>query len=73
MRIMSNQKLALAASVSTNLAAPIIGGILLGYFLDRWLHTTPWMFLVFTILGTVGGFIALIRTVNKINQTKDEE
>ena len=70
---MSNQKLALAASVSTNLAAPIIGGILLGYFLDRWLKTSPWMFLVFIILGTVGGFIALIRTVNKINQTKDEE
>jgi ATP synthase protein I len=70
---MSNQKLALAASVSTNLAAPIIGGILLGYWLDRWLGTNPWMFLVFTILGTVGGFIALIRTVNKINQTKDEE
>ncbi len=70
---MSNQKLALAASVSTNLAAPIIGGLLLGYFLDRWLHTSPWMFLVLTILGTVGGFLALIRTVNKINQTKDEE
>ena len=70
---MSNQKLALAASVSTNLAAPIIGGLLLGYFLDRWLKTSPWMFLVLTILGTVGGFLALIRTVNKINQTKDEE
>ncbi len=70
---MANQKLALAASVSTSLAAPIIGGILLGYFLDRWLGTTPWMILIFTILGTAGAFIALIRTVNKINQTKDEE
>ena len=70
---MANQKLALAASVSTSLAAPIIGGILLGFWLDRWLGTQPWMILVFTILGTVGAFIALIRTVNKINQTKDEE
>ncbi len=70
---MSNRKLALAASVSTGLAAPIIGGIVLGYFLDRWLGTNPWLILLGTILGTAGAFIALLRTVNKINQEKDEE
>lgn len=70
---MNNRKLALAVSVSTNLAAPIIGGIVLGYFLDRWLGTTPWLILAGTVLGTTGAFLALYRIINKLNQEKDDE
>lgn len=70
---MNNRKLALAVSVSTNLAAPIVGGILLGYWLDQWLHTKPWLLLLGMLLGTTGAFLALARIVNKINQEKDDE
>lgn len=70
---MNNHKLALAVSVSTNLAAPIVGGIVLGYFLDNWLGTKPWLILLGTFLGTAGAFLALYRIVNKMNQEKDEE
>lgn len=70
---MNSRKLALAVSVSTNLAAPIIGGVLLGYFLDEWLHTKPWLVLLGTLVGTAGAFLALIRIVNRINQEKDDE
>ncbi|MBS1812261.1 MAG: AtpZ/AtpI family protein [Acidobacteria bacterium] len=70
---MNNRKLALAVSVSSNLAAPIIGGILLGYFLDQWLNTKPWLILLGTLLGTTGAFLALYRIVNKMNQETDEE
>lgn len=70
---MNNRKLALAVSVSTNLAAPIIGGILLGYWLDQWLGTKPWLLLLGTCVGTVGAFLALYRIVNQLNQEKDEE
>ena len=70
---MNNRKLALAVSVSTNLAAPIIGGILLGYFLDNWLGTKPWLLLLGTLLGTTGAFWTLLRLVTKLNQEKDEE
>jgi ATP synthase protein I len=70
---MNNRKLALAVSVSTNLAAPIIGGILLGYWLDQWLGTKPWLILLGTLLGTAGAFLALYRLVNQINQEKEDE
>lgn len=70
---MNNRKLALAVSVSTNLAAPILAGVLLGYWLDQWLGTKPWLILLGTLLGTVGAFLALYRVVNQINQEKDEE
>ncbi len=69
---MNNRKLALAASVSTNLAAPIVGGIVLGYFLDEWLGTKPWLVLVGSLLGTTGAFLALYRIVNKLNQEPEQ-
>lgn len=70
---MNNRKIALAASISTGLAAPIVGGFLLGYFLDKAYETKPWMLLVCGMIGTIGGFLALYRTVNKINAEKEEE
>jgi ATP synthase protein I len=45
----------------------------LGYFLDNWLDTKPWLILMGALLGTIGAFLSLYRIVNKINQEKDEE
>lgn len=41
------------------LVSAIVVGGLMGYFLDRWLHTRPWLMLV---LGAVG-FYAGVRDV----------
>lgn len=69
----NGRKLGLLFSVSTSLAAPIVGGFLLGYFLDKWLHTGPWLLLTFGLLGTAGGFIGMLRVVEAINREKDDE
>jgi ATP synthase protein I len=39
------------------------GGI--GYLLDRWLHTRPWMMLVFGVIGFGTGIRDLLRRVSK--------
>lgn len=49
------------------LAASILVGCLVGYYLDRWLHTTPWLFLVFFILGIVTGIRETILLIRKLN------
>jgi F0F1-type ATP synthase assembly protein I len=43
-------------------AATFIGWII-GVGLDHWLHTT-WLYLAGIILGSVAGFVELIRTVS---------
>jgi len=43
--------------------AATVAGWLLGLALDHWLHTT-WLYLVGLILGIIGGFVQLIRTVS---------
>jgi len=60
-------------SLGWDLAIPIFGGILLGYYLDRWLMTGH----VFTVgllaLGTVVSFYNLLRFVRRINRNRERE
>lgn len=48
----------------------ILGGWLGGYFLDKWLHTSPWGLLVLGTLGTVGGLISLVRELSRLETKK---
>jgi len=45
-------------------AAVAIGG-LIGYFLDQWLHTKPFLMLVFGFLGFFGGLRDMLRRASK--------
>jgi ATP synthase protein I len=47
----------------TLVAAVLVGGVL-GYFLDRWLHTKPILMLVFGGLGFFAGVREVIRRVS---------
>ena len=44
----------------TFVAAVAVGG-LIGYFLDRWLHTAPWLMIIFGCFGFAGGILEIIR------------
>ena len=46
-----------------------VGGVI-GYLLDKWLGTTPWLFLVFFVLGTGAGFLNVFRAANSMGLTK---
>ncbi len=43
-------------------------GVLAGYFLDKWLGTTPWILVGLTTVGIVVGFYAFIRSMAKLNK-----
>jgi len=56
------QKAAQYSSMALVLPVSTFVGYLIGYWLDSRFGTT-WLRLVFLILGTVGGFIELIRQI----------
>lgn len=66
-KLSENRRLALALSVGTVMTSNIIGGIALGYLLDWWLKTAPWMIVTGLILGTVSAFIGIYRIVSKLD------
>jgi len=50
------------SQLAVTLPAATVVGWLIGYALDKWLHTT-WLYLVGLLLGIAAGFVELIRTV----------
>lgn len=49
------KQLALAFELPFILVGPVVMGGVLGFFLDRWLHTKPLLLIVLGILGVVVG------------------
>jgi F0F1-type ATP synthase assembly protein I len=60
-------KLGLALAAGTAISSNIVGGIIVGYLLDRWFQTAPWMLITGICLGTVGAFITLYRIMARLN------
>ena len=44
--------------------AAVVVGLLLGKLLDHWLHTR-WLFLVGVIVGSIAGFVQMIRMLTR--------
>ncbi|HEX2694157.1 MAG TPA: AtpZ/AtpI family protein [Acidobacteriota bacterium] len=59
------RKLAEASSVGLILPSSIAVGLFFGYMLDKWLHTAPWMLLIFLVLGIASGLFSLYRAMRK--------
>jgi ATP synthase protein I len=60
-----SRQFATAMELPFILVAAIIVGGLIGYFLDGWLHTKPYLMLVFGFLGFFGGLRDMLRRVAK--------
>jgi F0F1-type ATP synthase assembly protein I len=59
------RKIAELSSLGLMLPSSIAVGLFFGYLLDKLLGTHPWLLLVFMILGTISGFISLLRGLAK--------
>lgn len=56
----------LAFRLATELVAGLLVGGVIGWFLDRWLGTSPIMLLVFFALGAAAGIVNVIRTAREM-------
>ena len=61
--------LGFAMRIGVELVAALIIGVAVGYFLDQWLGTKPWLMLVGFFLGSAAGFMGVYRTANNMGQT----
>lgn len=56
----------MAFEVSGHLVAGLLVGGGIGYLLDQWLGTAPWLLIVFFFMGAGAGMINVYRTVSGI-------
>ena len=59
------QSIGALSTVGLSFVLAIALGAWFGYLLDSWLGTKPWLFLLFFVLGFVGGALNVYRTANK--------
>jgi ATP synthase protein I len=61
------KKFGLAMTLGTVFVSYILAGGVIGHFLDKWLGTSPWMFLIFFFLGTGGAIYQVFKIAAKLN------
>lgn len=50
------------------MVAAVAIGLGMGYWLDRWLGTSPWLTMLFALFGVVAGFLNLFRDLRRWGQ-----
>jgi len=55
------QGFGLAFRIGTEMVASLAVSVFIGYLLDRWLDTAPWMMVVFFFLGSAAGILNVYR------------
>ena len=59
-------------TLGLELGLTMIAWSVIGYLLDRWLETTPWLTMAGVLIGMVSLFIQLVRAAKRSSADKGE-
>jgi ATP synthase protein I len=65
---MRGRGMAYGMRMAAELVAAVIVGGLIGYGLDSWLGSKPWLFLLFFVLGFAGGVLNVVRSYERMQK-----
>lgn len=63
------KKLAAYSSVGLMFPASIGVGAAMGYLLDKWLNTAPYLLVIFTLYGAAAGFWNLYKVTKRMSNS----
>ena len=63
----TNRKTGLAYAAALSLFAAVVSGLIVGWLLDRWLGTRPWLLVSGIVLGAAAGFYEFVRQTSKLS------
>ena len=58
----------IAFKLGTELVSAVLVGTIIGFILDSWFGTKPWLIIIFFFLGAVAGILNVIRTANRMQK-----
>ena len=57
-----------AFRLGTELVAAVVVGTIIGFILDNWFDTKPWLIIVFFFLGAAAGMLNVIKTAKQMQK-----
>ena len=57
-----------AMKISTELVAAVVVGATLGFILDNWFDTRPWLTISFFFMGVAAGILNVIKSAQKMHR-----
>jgi ATP synthase protein I len=61
------------SSIGISMVAATFIGLAMGYYLDKWLGTTPWLTLVFLVFGIIAGFRNIFELTRRELKRQEDE
>ena len=65
-----SSNLGVAFKMSTEMVAAVLVGTIIGFILDNWFGTKPWLILIFFFVGVIAGILNVVRSAKDM-QNKD--
>lgn len=62
--------LRLYGSLGIEMAASVLIGTFIGYWIDKWLGTSPWILIIGFVFGAAAGFRNLYRFISREDRDK---
>ncbi len=57
-----------AFKLGTELVAAVAVGTIIGFILDSWFDTKPWLIIIFFFLGAAAGLLNVIKVANQMQK-----
>ena len=57
-----------AFKLGTELVAAVMVGTIIGFILDNWFDTKPWLIIIFFFIGSAAGMLNVIRAAKKMQK-----
>ena len=57
-----------AFKLGTELVAAVVVGTIIGFILDCWFGTKPWLIIIFFFLGAAAGMLNVIKAANRMQK-----
>jgi ATP synthase protein I len=67
------RQIASYSTLGLEMGLSVAVGAIIGYYLDKWLHTEPWLLIIFLVFGVVSGFRSLYRALKRFEREDKEE
>jgi ATP synthase protein I len=61
------------STVGLELGFSVAIGVLGGYYLDRWLNTSPWLTIFLLLCGVAAGFKRVYQALKELEKEQEEE